>query len=364
MTIRMENFIIKEEKMKYVLFLIMMLFSSQAVALNCEKQPTCAELGYSTQDNPNCLDDGYLICPFDSNYKKCVNFNCESLGFTQSDKSAWCKNIAACPNNKNYTACIKATCEIGDVYYSDGSCGLVEDYNGSKTPVGVVYYVSDGGYHGKVINLKDLGKEAKNKPFDPANPYNTSYQYWGYYNYNIPELTNYNSNDNMLTQLQNRDQGLYDGKSNTVKILSASGLTNCNYDKSTEGYYQHCIAEAAQAARDFYPLEGLKEDSKVGQGKWYLPALGELMDLYGYNNSDIMSFAGKSGANGNTKNTVNTTLTALKNKGVTAAVLSSYYYWSSSENNSLSSWNFGMGDGNRANLVKNEARLIRASLEF
>ena len=348
------------------MFLMGLMLANVANAMDCEKVPTCEELGYTKVEDPNCADDGYMYCPFDREYKKCVNYDCESLGFTNNDKTSWCKNIAACPGNKDYTACIKATCDIGDVYYADGSCGLVEDYNPvlGKTPVGVVYYVSDGGYHGKVINLKDLGKEKKNKPFDPANPYNTSYQYWGYYNYDIPELTNYNSNDNMLTQLQNRDQGLYDGKSNTVKILSASGLTNCNYDKSTEGYYQHCIAEAAQAAHDFYPLEEFKEDSKVGQGKWYLPALGELMDLHGYNNSDITNFTGKSGANGNTKNTVNTTLTALKNKGVTAAALSGYYYWSSSAYNSSSSWNFGMGDGNRVNLVKNEARLVRASLEF
>ncbi len=91
--------------MKYVLFLMMVLFSSQAVALNCEKQPTCEELGYSTENNPNCLDDGYLICPFDFNYKKCVNFNCESLGFTKSDKSEWCADIATCKGDKSYTLC-------------------------------------------------------------------------------------------------------------------------------------------------------------------------------------------------------------------------------------------------------------------
>ena len=91
--------------MKYVLFLMLVLFSSQAVALNCERQPTCEELGYSTQNNPNCLDDGYLICPFDSNYKKCVNFSCESLGFTLSDKSGWCADIATCKGDKSYTLC-------------------------------------------------------------------------------------------------------------------------------------------------------------------------------------------------------------------------------------------------------------------
>ena len=106
MTITVES-VIKEQGMKYILFLIVILFSNQAVALNCEKQPTCAELGYSTEDNQNCFSDGYLICPFDSNYKKCVNFNCESLGFTQSDKSSWCASLITCKSNPSMTLCQK-----------------------------------------------------------------------------------------------------------------------------------------------------------------------------------------------------------------------------------------------------------------
>ena len=124
--------------MKYVLFLVMILFSGQAVALNCEKQPTCAELGYSTQDNPNCLDDGYLICPFDSQYKKCVNFNCESLGFTQSDKSDWCADIATCKGDKSYTLC-QTPCIAWDYetlsnLASSGKCKVVTMKNDITLP--------------------------------------------------------------------------------------------------------------------------------------------------------------------------------------------------------------------------------------
>ena len=91
--------------MKYVLFLMMVLFSSQAVALNCEKQPTCEELNYSKEDDPQCAEDGYVLCPFDFSYKKCLQPDCESLGFTQSDKSAWCADIATCKGDKSYTLC-------------------------------------------------------------------------------------------------------------------------------------------------------------------------------------------------------------------------------------------------------------------
>ena len=356
--------------MKYILFLIVILFSNQAVALDCSKQPTCAELGYSTEDNQNCLADGYLICPFDSNYKKCVNFNCESLGFTNNDKTSWCKNIAVCPNSKDYTACIKATCQIGDVYYSDGSCGLVEDYNPvlGKIPVGVVYWVTEGGRHGKVINLKDLGRDSEASSFDPTNPYNTKHTgfYWGYRGYDVPSLPNYKENI-LLEPLRNRDPDLYDGKSNTAKILSASGPTDCNYDKSTKEYYQYCIPQAAQAAREFYPPKVDKTNPIVGQGQWYLPALGELMDLYGFDYNQITSDSMTSGAKGNNKTLINKTLNALKIKNVEAEKLTERYYWSSVESDKDNSWELDIPQGIRGFHPKtsyNNVDFIRVSLEF
>ena len=91
--------------MKYVLILIAILFSSQAVALNCKKQPTCEELNYSKDDDPQCAEDGYVLCPFDFSYKKCLQPDCESLGFTQSDKSDWCADIAHCKTDESFTAC-------------------------------------------------------------------------------------------------------------------------------------------------------------------------------------------------------------------------------------------------------------------
>ena len=134
----------------------MILFSSQAVALNCEKQPTCEELGYSTQNNPNCLDDGYLICPFDSNYKKCVNFNCESLGFTQSEKSDWCADIATCKGDKSYTLC-QTPCLAWDYetlssLASSGKCKVVSMKNDITIPKNesltlAENTVIDGGNH-------------------------------------------------------------------------------------------------------------------------------------------------------------------------------------------------------------------------
>ncbi len=349
--------------MKYVLFFIAILFSNQVVALNCEKQPTCEDLNYSKDDDPQCAEDGYILCPFDFSYKKCAEFDCEKLGFTQSNKSSWCGKISKCPNDESYTAC-KALCDIGDVYYADGTCGYANDYDGSKTPVGVVYWVTDNGRHGKVINLHDLGKESESSPFDPRNPYNTEYRYlyWGYFNYDIPELTNYDQS-NVIDMLREHNPDLYDGKGNTDKILEAEG-PSCNFGVSTADYYKYCVPEAAQAARDFYPLESLKNDSKVGKGKWYLPAIGELMDLYGYDNNQLTEYYGTSGSNGDNKNIINNTLNALKGKDVETGMLSDCYYWSSSEYNNEDSRSFNMSVGHRTTTHKYGYHCVRASLEF
>ena len=229
--------------MRYVLVLLGLMFANVANAMDCEKVPDCESLGYSSKEDPYCADKGYMYCPFNHEYKKCVQYNCEALGFTESDKSSWCDKIVTCKDNEKFTACACAAphpepCEVGSVYYANGTCSSVENYQGCGTPVGVVYYVTDNGKHGKVINLKNLGG-TEDKPFDPANPYGPSrYFRWGYYRVNIEDLTNYDYS-NMLEPLKNRSPDLYDGKGNTDKILAVE-KPECNYETNTEKYYQYC----------------------------------------------------------------------------------------------------------------------------
>ena len=352
--------------MKYVLILIAILFSNQAVALNCEKQPTCEELNYSKEDDPQCAEDGYILCPFDFSYKKCAQPDCEKLGFTSSEKSGWCSEIITCPQDLTYTACncLKPRCNIGDVFYADGSCGEVKDYSEDKIAVGVVYDTNCAG-GGKVINLHDLGRESENKPFDPTNPYDIRYRYlyWGYEGYNVPKLVDYNSDEYMLTPLKNRDPSLYDGKGNTDKILAAA-KPKCNYEENTKEYYQYCIPQAAQAAHEFYPPKVDKLNSVIGQGRWYLPSLGELMDLYGCDNLQIISARGTSGMRGETKKLVNSTLSALKGKGVEAEMITDGNYLSSSEVGDQYIWRPSMSDGEREHGSKRYYQSVRVSLEF
>ena len=142
--------------MKYVLFLVMILFSGQAVALNCEKQPTCEELNYSKEDNPKCDKNGYILCPYDQSYKKCVNFNCESLGFTKSDKSDWCADIAHCKTDETFTACqspcFATTYEEFSNLAESGKCKIITMKNDITIPLNesltlAENTVIDGGGH-------------------------------------------------------------------------------------------------------------------------------------------------------------------------------------------------------------------------
>ena len=343
--------------MKYVLFLIAILFSNQAVALNCSKQPTCEELNYSKEENPKCADNGYIFCPYDQTYKKCVQYSCESLGFTKSDKNPWCEEIIYCPQDESYSLCKvhQIQCEIGDVFYADRTCGKVADWSekSGKIPVGVVYYLTDNGRHGKVINLHDLGRSINDK-FDPTDPYsdNQTFQ-WGMVYKDIPQLKNWSCEEyKIAAETEDRANDFWAAGQKYTAIIA-------DYQKNDLQY-------PAPAAKAFYPPEVSANDSIVGQGKWYLPTLGELMDLYGYNyqglGTECQGGSGKIGAN---LKVVNATLNTLMNKGVNAEVVKKDYYWSSSEFSSMHAWILILsGGGERYYHGKEKKVRVRPSLQF
>ena len=131
--------------------------------------------------------------------------------------------------------------------------------------------------------------------------------------------------------LANHNSSVYNGEDNTQKILAQVGAD----------------ALAATAANQFYV--GGKSDANFGQGTWYLPAIGELAELYGTDVSQIgTSYGGTAGATGQNKALINAALSTLAGKGVDAATMSGYY-WSSSEFNGYSSWLLYMSNGTRGN---------------
>ncbi len=117
--------------------------------------------------------------------------------------------------------------------------------------------------------------------------------------------------------LINGNAELYDGKGNTQAIVDQI-VTN----------------SAIIAPHQFYAPGVAKNDANFGQGQWYLPSIGELMDLYGTNYEAMTEGNGTSGAVGDNKDKVNEALQTLNDNGVNARILwllSTSAYWSSSE---------------------------------
>jgi len=136
-----------------------------------------------------------------------------------------------------------------------------------------------------------------------------------------------------------RDDNLYDGKANTVAILSE----------------QKDDALAAMACDQFY-VDGAEDT--FGQGTWYLPSIGELMEMCGYDTTKITGGTGTTGYIGDNLGNINMTLSTLASKGVNAEVLSGYL-WSSSESTAGYSWRIKTDTGARVSFNKSRELGVR-----
>lgn len=142
--------------------------------VNCEVLPDCAALGFSQTDDANCADDGYLYCPFDESYKKCIQPSCEALGFTTDDKSSWCGNIVTCLTDSSYTLCSesKTLCPEGftENLTSVADCGSGSHPEGWKVETTIVSNSLGGtvtcgrciakdcaGYNAEYASVNDCG---------------------------------------------------------------------------------------------------------------------------------------------------------------------------------------------------------------
>ena len=329
--------------MRYVLILLGLMFANVASAMDCEKVPTCEELGYSTESDPNCADDGYMYCPFDKEYKACVQYNCAALGFTESDKSSWCNKLIKCQGNPRMTLC-QNMCEVGDVYYADGTCGYANDYDSTKIPVGVVFYVTDEGRHGKVVSLHELTFD-ENDNFNPENPFGQSKRepHFGLYNVK-PQMKGFASAQELISALQSPSSHAFAGLENTEILISTKPTNekclNGVYKEKTLDYNKNCQATMALAAHNFYPPKVERTNPITGQGKWYMPSVGEIVLEW---NSDMSKLeernAGstswwsiKNNVTPDVRDKVDQTLQALKDKNVQVDLLTQddHFQWSSS----------------------------------
>lgn len=72
--------------MRKIFFIACVLFATKAMAEgscgeNCVPAPKCEDLGYQLAVNATCVD-GYVMCPFDSNYVWCRQYECKDGGLS------------------------------------------------------------------------------------------------------------------------------------------------------------------------------------------------------------------------------------------------------------------------------------------
>ena len=177
-------------------------------------------------------------------YAQCAVTDCLQLGYT-SLKS--CGGGLKCPFGE-YWACPKVTkaelgscngyaknCKIGDILNSDGTC--TGDKINGKTPIGIVLYIS-GGRCGWAMTVSPVAQGIA----------------WGDYNSSVPGVSDYTDSETAFTD--------YNACGNTEKIIQASKGDSSKYP-------------AAYAAVNYAPASVPET-----KGKWCLPAIGMLHDLY------------------------------------------------------------------------------------
>ena len=156
---------------------------------------------------------------------------------------------------------------------------------------------------------------------------------------------NINLGGDYSQKLVNGNPNLWAGKYNTDMIVNQIGDDGA----------------VAAACKNYTPDASLTNNADFGKGQWYLPSIGELTDMYGYDYSamDMTIGYGTSGAVGDNKAKINAALNALQNKGVDAKALTNGWYWSSSESDSVGSWLLHPSSGYRISAIRIYTHYVR-----
>ncbi len=347
----------------------------------------------TTSNIPGCAETAECTDTNGKHYR-CKEFekqvtDCEALGFTTSNKKGWCKNIKTCPtttqsDHEDWTLCATGIpiCSIGDVYYSDDSCASLKDHKAlyandkSKTPIGVVFYTEDSGKKGKIMALQQSasliwgyfiswralessGMRAVKLTTDMyLNKHDTSSAYFqGKSNTkSLHSTVVYSLGDNTYTMRcskriadvvkDNVFQAYFYGtyselcnccslsskpttyrSGNTCDQATYEALCEPRDDSSIKTYCDrgdiYCHSALADAAVAYNP-------GGVHQGDWYIPAMGEVMDMVGWEFDQIEGIDGQPITKGKipddknpTRNIVNETIKALGGTQFSSTVTSS-----------------------------------------
>ena len=230
-------------------------------------------------------------------------------------------------------------------YYDSGNAEDIDDI------VGIIYWVSEDKQTLRVISPRAIGNGVEN-PFnsDPKIVFDTEGEVADV----IAKSVDYIYGEKQCTVIE--------GGEAMQPTCQASSVNKTGYNNT-----QAIIAQigdkglAAMACATFYAPGVSYNDKTFGQNKWYLPSIGELMQLYGTDFTKVTEASGESGAKGDNIAVISNALTILSSKGVDATTLTYGWYWSSSESNSYTSWVLTVSNGYRGGYMgKNLACSVRA----
>ena len=364
------------------LFFIFCAISNAYAQMECESIPSCAEMGY-TQDS--CTGGKGIRCPFDENkfycagakqlpdapdpvitpedwtagctdkIDHCMTYNADCQCTACEEKYLLADNICTpecvkadhiclvwdydickctkCPDGyepNEYGICVKQTaCDITKVEH----CAAYDsDYEPCECQTCETDYLLDEGVCKKMCTIV-ANCTTYDSEYDPCTCTACKDGF---------TLTKGTCLDPCVEKCKTA-YPLFAGQANTKAAVDQIGNE----------------ALAAYAASQFYVGD---KNGDFGQGKWYLPSMGEWMYAYGVDTSQITSVEGNFGTTGDNKKLINDALNTLASKGVDAAALSTDYYWTSSEYASTASWIIYGGNGHKDSSVKNYRRAMRCSL--
>lgn len=258
---------------------------------------------------------------------------------------------------------------INNVVYSNRTCGTADDYNGSKTPIGIMS--KSLGDSVIVIALKEsTGRWGNHGSFNGL-PRNTG---------GIDNHAGCEGNIGFPTQTCGEEYQYDETNCSAPKQLSGlvcggkytKCLEHCTvvYEPAFERFTDYSntsvvnYVKAINVVASYVPEGVAPDDPNFGEGQWYLPPIGELITIDNYWGSQF-SAAGKlstiSPSGGSTNYMNDTVFAQLRDNGVDVDDLSGIV-WSSSEFNANRAWYYSFYTHHAINNGKGSTVSVRPVL--
>ena len=182
-------------------------------------------------------------------------------------------------NDKVYYGPAAVKAEVGDIVVYSVSDDLLHyikqaDYNtttypsASYVPVGVVAYPqNDDAILGPTGEVTFMGLNWLSKTSPDSGKTTEEGMEWGYDGFDIPELTNYSTSGTAITDMN--------GKANTEAVL--------NYATAQTDWKTASAITFTEGAAGYYPAFECAwryHTSGTVQGDWFVPAVGQLNNLW------------------------------------------------------------------------------------